>query len=123
MGRIAWLAGFGLFNILLCADLSIAEGPAGTMTHLGDEAGMHADAYGNTGPTMLPQGRVSPAGPHGETRLETMPPSGSSRPPNNLTPAPLLPLAPNRPLLPQASAPPSSPPPTGFGASSGRLGR
>jgi hypothetical protein len=58
-------------------------------------------------PLGMPQGDASP---------RTTTPFGGPFPPNQLTPAPLLPFNPNRSLMPSASAPPPY-------SGSGRLGR
>ena len=120
------LASLGLWLIsLLCAGPGITEDrndAAGTITHLGDPVGLQADAHANSRSLVLPQTPVFPPGRHGDARLN-MTPFGAPRPPGNLTPPPVFPMNPNRSLLPQASAPPSSVPPAGFGASGGRVGR
>lgn len=105
--------------------LQRADGSAGTITHFGDDVGIYSDSHGNSGPIMIaPQG-PGPAGPHGKPSIGTAIPFGTPPPPNNLTPAPVLPMYPNRPLLPQQPATPSAVAPLpGIGPSSGgRFGK
>lgn len=47
----------------------------------------------------------APAGPQGPLPPRTTTPFGAPSPPNQLTPAPVLPFHPNRPLMPSPSAP------------------
>jgi len=54
--------------------------------------------------------------PQGDASPRTTTPFGGPLPPNQLTPAPVLPFNPNRSLMPSASAPPPY-------SGSGRLGR
>lgn len=54
--------------------------------------------------------------PQGDTSPRTTTPFGGPFPPNQLTPAPVLPFNPNRSLMPSVSAPPPY-------SGSGRLGR
>jgi len=63
------------------------------------------------GESYLPRGM-----PQGDASPRTTTPFGGPLPPNQLTPAPVLPFNPNRSLMPSASAPPPS-------SGSGRLGR
>ena len=63
------------------------------------------------GESYLPRGM-----PQGDASPRTTTPFGGPLPPNQLTPAPVLPFNPNRSLTPSASAPPPH-------AGSGRLGR
>lgn len=99
------------------------DGTSGTITHLGDNVGIYSDAQGNTGPVISPNGLApSSGGPHGDTAPGHRTPFGTPAPPSNLTPAPVLPFNPNRPLVPQQPSAPSTAP--GLGSSSGgRFGR
>jgi len=63
------------------------------------------------GESYLPRGM-----PQGDASPRTTTPFGGPLPPNQLTPAPVLPFNPNRSLTPSASAPPPY-------SGSGRLGR
>jgi hypothetical protein len=63
------------------------------------------------GESYLPRGM-----PQGDASPRTTTPFGGPLPPNQLTPAPVLPFNPNRSLMPSASAPPPY-------SGSGRLGR
>ena len=58
----------------------------------------------------------STAIPYGQPSARSATPFGSPSPPNQLTPAPVLPFHPNRPLMPPSSAPVPYP-------GGGRLGR
>lgn len=98
--------------VLLAADLSQADNNAGRVEPLDGTQSMTSPATkpgirSERTPRAVPQGDVSPQGTT---------PFGGSLPPNNLTPAPLLPFNPNRPLMPSPSAPAPS-------SSSGRIGR
>lgn len=103
------------------------DGTSSTITHLGEDVGIRSDAHGNGGP-VTGLGIPSSPGtiPHGDTKSGTITTFGTPAPPNNLTPAPVLPFNPNRPLMPQPSSPasPSGSSP-GFGApgGGGRFGR
>jgi hypothetical protein len=59
---------------------------------------------------------LSTAIPYGQAPARSATPFGSPSPPNQLTPAPVLPFHPNRPLMPPSSAPVPYP-------GGGRLGR
>jgi hypothetical protein len=69
--------------------------------------------------------------PHGDPSTRTTTPFGSALPPNQLTPAPMLPFNPNRSLIPSPSAPSHPPNPARAEtranpapySGSGRLGR
>lgn len=103
-----------------------SDGTAGTLTHLGEDIGIRADAHGETGPTSGPiNSSTISGGPHGSAASGAVTTFGTPTPPNQLTPAPVLPMNPNRPMLPQQpSAPPSSVSPPAFGATGGgRFGR
>ena len=95
------------------------DGASSTITHLGDDVGIRSDAHGNGGPVTGLDLPSSPGTiPHGDTKSGTVTTFGTPTPPNNLTPAPVLPFNPNRPLMPQSTAPAS--PSSGGG---GRFGR
>lgn len=101
-----------------------SDGTTGTISQLGDDVGLYSDAHGNTGPVMKP-GSLAPfsTSPHGETATGHNTPFGTPAPPNNLTPAPVLPFRLNQPPPPQQPSPPSAAPP-GLGSSGGgRFGR
>ncbi|MEK7762900.1 MAG: hypothetical protein AAB433_15115 [Nitrospirota bacterium] len=95
------------------------DGTSGRLFHLGDDSGIYSDPHGNHTIVTKP-GTESPIGlrPHGEAESGNRSSFGTPLPPNNLTPAPILPLSPNRALSPAA-------PPNGYTPSSGssRLGR
>ncbi len=95
------------------------DGTSGRLSHLGDDIGIYSDPHGNQTIVTKP-GTESPIGlrPHGETESGNRSAFGTPLPPNNLTPAPILPLNPNRALSPAV-------PPNGYTPSSGsgRLGR
>lgn len=95
------------------------DGTSGRLSHLGDDIGIYSDPHGNHTIVTKP-GTESPLGlrPHGETESGNRSSFGTPLPPNNLTPAPILPLSPNRALSPAV-------PPNGYtpSAGSGRLGR
>jgi hypothetical protein len=129
---VTLLAIFGLWT-MESADISLAEvgliqhrdGTAGTITHLGDDISIHSDSHGNTGPATSSGGN-SPSfnGPHEDTQSGLVTPFGTPAPPNNLTPAPVLPFHPNRPPVPPQPSAPSSTTPPGLGSSNGgRFGR
>ncbi|NOS79373.1 MAG: hypothetical protein HOP35_15655 [Nitrospira sp.] len=95
------------------------DGTSGHLSHLGDDIGIYSDPHGNQ--IIVPKPSTeSPIGlrPHGETESGNRSAFGTPLPPNNLTPAPVLPLNPNRALSP-ALSPNSHIPSSG----SGRLGR
>ncbi len=95
------------------------DGASGRLSHLGGDIGIYSDPHGNQ--IIVPKpGTESPIGlrPHGETESGNRSAFGTPLPPNNLTPAPILPLNPNRALSP-ALSPNSHIPSSG----SGRLGR
>ena len=82
-----------------------SDGTSGTITHLGDSVSIYSDSHGNTGTiTNLGGGfqSFSFTGPQGGTMTGTITTFGSPEPPNNLTPAPVLPFNPNRTLMPQS---------------------
>jgi hypothetical protein len=120
-GTWLWLAGPALAEV---GAVSRSDGTGGKLTQLGDDFGIYSDSHGNTGPVIQPA-RPSP-GPHGNVATEVLTPFGTPVPPNNLTPAPVLPISPNRPPPVQQSVAPSpSAPQQGFRApgGSGRFGR
>jgi hypothetical protein len=75
------------------------------VTELGNSRGVRSDR----GPTIPAQDYSAPASsiPHRESDAQprTMTPLGGLLPPHQLTPAPLLPFHPNRPLIPPPSVP------------------
>ena len=95
------------------------DGTSGRLSHLGDDIGIYSDPHGNQTIVTKP-GTESPIGlrPHGETESGNRSAFGTPLPPNNLTPAPVLPFNPNRALSPAT-------PPNGYTPSSGggRFGR
>src|SRR5262245_50295052 len=86
----------------------------GTVTDLGNGIGIPSDPHGRSETNLAPTepAPLSPV-PHGDANQRSVTPFGSPQPPNQLTPAPVLPFHPNRPLMPQST------PPSG----SGRFGR
>jgi hypothetical protein len=121
---VLWSYGIGLAEVAIVRH---SDGMAGTITHLGDDAGIYSGSYGNNGPILNPGGPSSfSGGPHRDITSSAGTAFGTPAPPNNLTPAPVLPMNPNRPLLPQQPTPlSSSSPPSGFSSpgGSGRVGR
>lgn len=99
------------------------DGAAGTIADLGNGVGIQSDPHGRGGIRVAPAegpALLSP-GPHGDLNQRTVTPFQSLAPPNQLTPAPVLPFHPNRPLVPSTSSPaPIAPNP---GSSGRRLGR
>jgi hypothetical protein len=95
------------------------DGTSGRLSHLGDDIGIYSDPHGNQTIVAKP-GTESPIGlrPHGETESGNRSSFGTPLPPNNLTPAPVLPFNPNRALSPAPS--PNSHTPSSGG---GRFGR
>ena len=95
------------------------DGTSGRLSHLGDDIGIYSDPHGNHTIVTKP-GTESPVGlrPHGETESGNRSAFGTPLPPNNLTPAPILPLSPNRALSP--TVPSNGHIPSG---GSGRFGR
>ena len=129
---VALLAIFGLWTIesagISLAEVSLVQHrdrTAGTITHLGDDTGIHSDSHRNTGPVTSSGGLLPPlSGPHENTQSGSVTPFGTPAPPSNLTPAPVLPFHPNRPLAPLQPSAPSSTPPPGLGSfNGGRFGR
>lgn len=140
--RIGLLMAYGLWLVLLPgasqAQISIiqgSDGTSGTLTHLGDDFAIYSDSHGNSGTIMnLGSGfqSYSFTNPQGQMKSGTITTFGTPQPPNNLTPAPVLPFNPHGPLMPREQvAPvvpftPSSPAGPGSGAygnSGGRFGR
>ncbi|HEX8750796.1 MAG TPA: hypothetical protein VF732_06750 [Nitrospira sp.] len=80
----------------------------GTVTDLGNGVGIQSDPHGRSETNLAPTESAAPLSPvpHGDMNQRLVTPFGSPQPPNQLTPAPVLPFHPNRPLMPQ-SAPPS----------------
>jgi hypothetical protein len=94
------LAGIIGVTVLLAAGLSQADSatrvePLDGMQSLTAPGGIRPE-----GDARVP----APAVPHGPLPRTTSPFGGPS-PPNQLTPAPVLPFHPNRPLMPSPSAP------------------
>jgi hypothetical protein len=130
---------FSLFSIVavgtVSAQVSVfqsSDGTSGTITHLGDSFSIYSDSHGNTGTiTNLGGGfqSYSFTSPHGRTTTGSITTFGSPEPPSNLTPAPVLPFAPNGTLMPQPRVAPVMPFSSGgtssFGSSGsgGRFGR
>jgi len=108
---------------LLGADVSQGEivvvgspnGNPGTVTDLGNGVGIPSNPHSQLGSGVAPaeSGAPSSPAPHSGMNERSVTPFGSPQPPNQLTPAPILPFHPNRQLLPQ------SPPNSG----GGRFGR
>ena len=107
--------------VLLTAGLSQA-GSAGHIEPLDGTQGVTRSVNEPGSPSErgpLPHGESSLpvlGMPQGDASPRTTTPFGGPLPPNQLTPAPVLPFNPNRSLMPSASAPPPY-------SSSGRLGR
>lgn len=93
------------------------DGISGRLSPLGDDIGIYSDPHGNQTIVAKP-GSESPVGlrPHGDIESGNRSSFGTPLPPNNLTPAPVLPFHPNRALSP----PPSRQAPAG---GTGRFGR
>ncbi len=102
-----------------------SDGTSGTITDLGNDFRIYSDSHGNSGTT-----------PQGQKKSGSIATFGTPSPPNNLTPAPVLPFNPHGPLMPREQvAPvvpftPSSPASPnsnwgtfGNGGSGGRFGR
>ncbi len=133
------LSAISLLSVVAAANLHAqisvfqsSDGTSGTITQLGDNFAIYSDSHGNTGTiTNLGGGFQSYSFTSflGETMTGTMTTFGLPAPPNNLTPAPILPFDPNGALMPQrriAPVVPFSPGPA-FGSGSpsggGRFGR
>lgn len=95
------------------------DGTSGRLSHLGDDIGLSSDPHGNRNIVTKP-GTESPVRlqPHSETEIQNRSAFGTPLPPNNLTPAPVLPFNPNRAVFP--AAPPNRQTPS---SGSGRFGR
>lgn len=108
------------------AQAEIIESPHGvraTIAEFGNSAGLRSDPHGQSGSSAAstePSAPLPP-GPHGEVNQPIVTPFGSPQPPNQLTPAPVMPFHPNRPLLPAPPPAPSAVPNSGVGG--GRFGR
>jgi hypothetical protein len=100
-----------------------SHGISGTIADLGNGVGIQSDPHGQGGEFSTPLERTVPLppGPHGELNQRAVTPFGSPLPPSQMTPAPILPFQPNRPLVPSPTTPPAVLPPTG--SQGGRLGR
>lgn len=108
------------------AEVAVIESPhgrAGTIAELGNGAGIRSVPHGNDGSSVAPTESAAPVspGPHDAVNQRILTPFGSPQPPNQLTPAPVMPFHPNRPLLPSPSPSPSAVPHSGVGG--GRFGR
>jgi len=86
------------------------DGTSGRLSHLGEDIGTYSDPHGNHTVVTKP-GTESPLGlrPHGEVENGNRSSFGTPLPPNNLTPAPVLPFNPNRALSPPPSPSSQSP--------------
>ncbi len=108
------------------AEVAVVQSPHGsrvTITDLGNGIGMQSDPHGQGGAVVMPPEPTIPLppGPHGDQNQRAVTPFGSPSPPNQLTPAPVLPFHPNRPMMPSPSSPPTAAPHSNSGG--GRLGR
>lgn len=113
--------------LALPVEISLAEnrpvqnrdGTSGRHSHLGDDVSLYSDSHG-TRTIVTKPGTESPVGlrPHGEMESGNRSSFGTPLPPNNLTPAPVLPFNPNRAISPPLS--PNTHPPSG---GQGRFGR
>jgi hypothetical protein len=130
-GLILWVL-LGTVPIL-AGDVTIIQGTDGTTGTVYDLGGikLYRDSHGTRG-TVYDFGGVSTyqfTNPGGETRSGTIYNFGAPPPPNNLTPAPILPFNPHGTLMPRESVAPVAPfpPNSGFGSfgggGSGRPGR
>lgn len=77
------------------------DGTSGRLSPLGNDLGIYSTPHGDHTIITKP-GTESPIGlrPHGETESGNRSSFGTPLPPNNLTPAPVLPFSPNRALSP-----------------------
>ena len=84
------------------------NGRGGTIADLGNGAGIQSDTHGQGGTGVASPESPAPLSndPRGNPNQRLVTPFQSPSPPNQLTPAPLLPYHPNRPLMPSTSAPP-----------------
>lgn len=99
--------------VLLAADFAYGEIAAvgsananpGTVTDLGNGIGIPSDPHGRGRANLAPTESAPPLSPvpHGEVNQRSVTPFGSPQPPNQLTPPPVLPFHPNRPLMPQST--------------------
>jgi hypothetical protein len=108
------------------AEVALVQSPhgiSGTITDLGNGVGIQSDPHGQGGTFSTPIEPTVPLspGPHGDVNQRAVTPFGSPSPPSQMTPPPVLPFHPNRPLMPSPSAPPTVLPPTG--SQGGRAGR
>ncbi len=103
--------------------LQQSDGTTGRLSPLGNGDALYSDAHGNKGRTrtQLGSGLTSHSfsSPHGAT-AGTVTPFGTPRPPNLLTPAPLLPLHPKGMATPQPQTPASPNQQGRLGSSLGR---
>lgn len=89
---------------LLAGDFAQGEIP-GTITDLGNGVGIRSDPHGQGGSSIAPTESSTPLspGPQDNANQRVVTPFGSPQPPNQLTPAPVLPFHPNRPIMPQST--------------------
>jgi len=132
MASSAWLVLGGAIAEAQVSIFQSSDGTSGTITHLGDSYSIYSDSHGNSGTiTNLGGGfqSYSFTNPQGGTTTGTITTFGSPEPPNNLTPAPVLPFTPNGSLMPQSRAAPAVPffsggtSPFGSSGGGGRFGR
>lgn len=99
------------------------DGLQGTVADPGNGVGIRSDPHGRRDVLVAPLDSAIPLspGPHGDLHRQTVTPFQTPPPPNQLTPAPVLPFQPNRPPAPIPSTPPSAAPHPG--GSGGRIGR
>jgi hypothetical protein len=96
------------------AGVKSPKGNPGTLRDLGNGLGIPSDPHEPGESRGIPREFPVPSpGSHGDANERFVTPFGSPQPPNQLTPAPLLPFHPNRP-----PAPPTTPP-----SGSGRFNR
>lgn len=128
MRTVRWVVRVALCFLAASAQAEVgtvqsAHGTVATIVDLGNGIGLQSDPHEETRPIVPPRQSAAPvpAGPHGDVNRRTATPFGSPQPPNQLTPAPVLPFRPNSPLMPGPSAPPASTPALATGE--GRFGR
>src|SRR5574342_19780 len=87
------------------AEVALVQPPHGisaTITDLGNGVGIQSNPHGQAGTFSTPIEPTVPLspGPHGEVNQRAVTPFGTPSPPSQMTPPPLLPFHPNRPLMP-----------------------